>query len=65
MENSPPTICEDEDYVYIPEELFKHLPPEYRDAFEARIQQGSDILQIVDKDIKNLVRLRAVSSAGG
>ncbi len=57
MENSPPTIWEDDDYVYVPEEFFKHLPPEYRDAAEARKQQGSDILQIADKDIKSLVRL--------
>lgn len=57
MENSTPTIWEDDDYVYIPEELFKHLPDEYREALEARKQQGSDILQIADKDIKSLVRL--------
>lgn len=57
MENSPPVIWEDEDYIYIPEEFFMHLPQEYRNALEARKQQGSDILQIVDKDLESLVRL--------
>ena len=57
MEDSPPTIWEDDDYVYIPEELFKHLPPEYREAAEARKQQGTDMLQVADKDIKSLIRL--------
>lgn len=54
---SPPAIWEDDEYVYVPEELFKHLPAEYRDAAEARKQQGSNMLQIADKDIRGLVRL--------
>ncbi|MGH0214426.1 hypothetical protein NKY66_10980 [Sinorhizobium meliloti] len=57
MENSPPVIWEDDEYVYVPEELFKHLPPEYLEAVEARKQQGSNILQIADNDIKSLIRL--------
>ncbi|MEQ1955393.1 hypothetical protein [Mesorhizobium sp. CN2-181] len=57
MSDSTQTIWEDDDYVYIPEELFKHLPPEYRAAAEARKQQGSDMLQIADQDIKSLIRL--------
>ncbi|WP_429819120.1 hypothetical protein [Ensifer sp. B1-9] len=57
MENSPPVIWEDDKYVYVPEELFKHLPPEYLEAVEARKQQGSNILQIADNDIKGLIRL--------
>jgi len=57
MKESPPTIWEDDDYVYIPEEIIEHLPPEYREAFEARRQQGSDMLKIADKDLRSLVRL--------
>ena len=57
MKKSPPTIWEDDKFVYIPEELFKHLPPEYREAAEARKQQSQDILQVADKDIKSLIRL--------
>ncbi|MBF0249680.1 MAG: hypothetical protein HQL35_03510 [Alphaproteobacteria bacterium] len=57
MGNTPQTIWEDEDYVYIPEELFKCLPPEYREVAKARKQQGSDVLQIADKDIKSLINL--------
>jgi len=57
MGDSPPGIWEDDEFVYVPEELFIHLPPEYRKAVAARKQQGSDMLQIVDKDIKSLVRL--------
>ncbi len=57
LEKSPPTIEEDDQYVYIPEELFKYLPAEYRGAVEAGRQQGSHILQTVDSDIKSLIRL--------
>lgn len=57
MENSRPVIWEDDEYVYIPEELFQHLPHEYLEAFEARKQENSNILQIADNDIRNLIRL--------
>lgn len=57
MGDSPPGIWEDDEFVYVPEEFFIHLPPEYREAVAARKQQGSDMLQIADKDIKSLVRL--------
>lgn len=65
MENTPPEIWEDEDYVYVPEEFFKHLPPEYLEAVEAKKQHGSNILQIADKDIKSLIRLgNAIPTTG-
>jgi hypothetical protein len=57
VENHQPPIWEDADFVYIPEELFAHLPPEYREAAEAAKQEKSDILRIVDKDIQGLIRL--------
>lgn len=57
MGSSPPGIWEDDEYVYVPEELFKLLPPEFLEAVEARKTQGSNILQIADNDIKNLIRL--------
>lgn len=50
-------LWEDDEFVYVPEELFQHLPKEYREAAEARKQQGEDVLRIVDKDIQGLVRL--------
>ncbi len=50
-------LREDDKFVYVPEELFKHLPKKYRDAAQARKQQGEDLLQIVDKDIQGLIRL--------
>lgn len=53
----PPVISEDDEYVYIPEELFEHLPPEYREAAEAHREEGSKMLLIADKDLKGLVRL--------
>lgn len=56
-EKAQPTISEDEEFIYIPEELFELLPPEYREAVEARRQQGIEAIAIVDKDIQNLIRL--------
>lgn len=50
-------LWEDDEFVYVPEELFKHLPKEYRDAAKARKQQGEDVLRIADKDIQHLIRL--------
>lgn len=50
-------IWEDENFVYIPETLFQHLPKEYRKAAEARKKQGKDVLRIADKDIQGLIRL--------
>lgn len=50
-------IWEDDKYVYISEELFKYLPLEMQLDLQARKQEGGDILQVVDKDIKNLIRL--------
>jgi len=57
MQQEQPNIWEDDEFIYIPEELFKHLPEEYREAAEARKQQGEDVLQIADEDIKTLIRL--------
>jgi hypothetical protein len=50
-------LWEDDDYVYVPEELFKHLPKEYREAVQARKEEGEKLLRIVDKDIQGLIRL--------
>lgn len=50
-------LWEDDEFVYVPEELFKHLPKEYRDAAQARKQQGEDVLRIANKDIQGLIRL--------
>ncbi|TKA95820.1 hypothetical protein FAZ78_14855 [Cereibacter changlensis] len=50
-------IWEDDDFIYISEEIFKHLPKEYREAAEARKQQSEDALQIADKDIRGLIKL--------
>jgi hypothetical protein len=63
MEALPPTIWEDDEYVYIPEALFKHLPPQYRDAFEARTEQGREVARIADRDLQNLVRLASAVQA--
>ncbi|MGR8963759.1 hypothetical protein [Rhizobium leguminosarum] len=57
MTNASPLVWEDDEYVYIPEELFQHLPPEYLERFETRKHQGEDVLRIADTDIKSLVRL--------
>lgn len=57
MVNETPVITEDDDYVYIPEDLFDHLPPAYREAAEARRQQGAAIMQVADDDLRNLIRL--------
>jgi hypothetical protein len=57
MDNELPQISEDDEYFYVPEELFKHLPPEYQESVEAQRKHGSDVLRIVDKDIENLIRL--------
>lgn len=50
-------IWEDDEFVYIPESLFKHLPEEYREAAEARKVKGENLLRIVDKDIQGLISL--------
>lgn len=50
-------LWEDDEFVYVPEKLFKHLPKEYRDLADARKQEGENILRIVDKDIQGLIRL--------
>lgn len=38
MGSPRPQIWEDDEYVYISEELFKHIPPEYREAAETTKQ---------------------------
>lgn len=57
MENLPPKIWEDGKYVYIPEELFGHLPPEFREAADSAKQIGDRVLPIADNDLQSLVRL--------
>ncbi|QRM54729.1 hypothetical protein [Sinorhizobium sp. BG8] len=52
-----PTFWEDEEYVYIPEEFFQYLPPEMLKDVSARKLKGLSVLEVVDKDIKNLIRL--------
>lgn len=51
------SLWEDDRFVYVPEEFFNLLPKEYRDAAQARKQQGEDILRIADKDIQGRIRL--------
>lgn len=50
-------LWEDDEFVYVPEKLFKHLPKEYRDLADARKQEGENILRIVDNDLNGLIRL--------
>lgn len=50
-------LWEDDEFVYVPEKLFKHLPKEYRVIAEAKKLEGENIFQIVDKDIQGLIRL--------
>ncbi|MCB2128822.1 MAG: hypothetical protein KDE03_07020 [Rhodobacteraceae bacterium] len=50
-------ISEDDEFVYVPEALFQHLPSEYREAVQIRKQQGEDVLRIADKDIRGMIRL--------
>jgi hypothetical protein len=57
MRPEPPNLWEDNEFVYVTEELFKHLPQKYREAAHARKQQGEDVLRIADGDIKKLIRL--------
>ncbi|MBN3730342.1 hypothetical protein [Burkholderia sp. Tr-20390] len=57
MDNPATTIWEDDDYVYIPEELIELLPAEYREAAERCREQGNRLLRVADEDIKNLIRL--------
>ncbi len=52
-----PAIEEDDEQVYIPEELFKHLLPEHLEAIEAQMQAAREALQVADKDIQSLTRL--------
>lgn len=57
MRPEQPNLWEDDEFIYVPEELFEHLPKEYREAAEARKQQGEDVLRIADNDIQGLIRL--------
>lgn len=57
MQPEQKNVWEDNEFVYVPEELFKHLPKEYREAAEARKKQGENVLRIADKDIQRLIRL--------
>lgn len=57
MGNLPPVISEDDQYWYVPEELFEHLPEKDREAAEMRRAQANDVLQAADEDIKNFIRL--------
>lgn len=57
MENPRPQLWEDGEYVYISEELFEHLPPEYREYAEKTKRLGKDVLKMADADLQNLVRL--------
>ncbi|WP_408914448.1 hypothetical protein [Brucella pseudogrignonensis] len=56
-ENQHPMIIEDDDQIIIPEELFEHLPTEYRQAAEAAKSQASKMLELVDKDLGRLEQL--------
>ncbi len=46
-----------DDYVFVPEELFKHLPQDIVRLFHARKEEGEKLLKIADRDIQALIRL--------
>ena len=50
-------LWEDDEFVYIPQELFEYLPEQYRESAEALKDKGENALRIVDKDLKGLVKL--------
>jgi hypothetical protein len=51
MNNSARTIWEDDNYLYVPEDLFSLLPASYREAAEVRKKEGTNLLQIVNEDL--------------
>lgn len=57
MQEKQYSLWEDDEFVYVPEELFEYLPKEYREAAESLKKQGEDVLRIVDKDLQGLVKL--------
>ncbi len=57
MEQAIQQIWEDDRFVYVPQELFKHLPSEFRDSAESLVKQGEEVLRIADKDLQGLVKL--------
>lgn len=57
MQSEKYSLREDDDFVYVPEALFNHLPREYRDAAQALKQRGEDALRVGDNDIRGLIRL--------
>lgn len=52
-------IWEDDGSVYVSQELFDRFSAEYRAATQARRQEGSEILQVADDDLKDLIRQMA------
>ena len=52
-----PNILEDEDFVYVPEELFKYLPDNFQSLVNARKKQGETMLDVADKDLHALAKL--------
>lgn len=57
MKRDQPNLWQDDDFVYVPEEMFQYLPKELREAAEVRKQEGRNVLRIVDNDIQGLIRL--------
>ncbi|TIQ35491.1 MAG: hypothetical protein E5X48_14080 [Mesorhizobium sp.] len=55
--NAEEDYAEDREYVVVPEEAIQFLPPEWRDAFQSKVEDSRAILEAVDSDIKNLIRL--------
>lgn len=64
MKTQMPNLWEDDDHVYVSDEMFQFLPPDLRTAVSARKQEGEDMLKIVDRDLQGLIRLvKAIPSS--
>lgn len=57
MKSEEPNLWEDDEFVYISEDLIQFLPNEYREKIDSLKQKGEDALRIADSDIQGLVRL--------
>ena len=62
-DNTQPTIFEDDNYIYIPEELFEHLPAAHRETAETRKKQSREMLQVAEDDLRRLAQLVNTSLA--
>lgn len=62
-EKSFVNIAERQEYFEITEEAIQFLPPEWRNELQAIKEDGLAVLEAVDGDIKNLIRLARAFSA--